>query len=78
MNWAQILQILVMEGVEKVPGGVGLVLRLVVKYGPDVAKFLISKFSAGTSPTPAEFDELIALISKPGESYFPPAKSPTA
>lgn len=50
-----------------------IIAQLLLKYGPDVAAFWRKVFVTGTLPTDAEWDTLLALIDKSGESYFKPA-----
>ena len=49
-----------------------IVAGLLLKYGPDVAKFFRDAFAKKTLPTDAEWAELDAILLKTGESYFAP------
>lgn len=47
-----------------------MVAGLLIKYGPEVANLIISKWNAGKSVTIEEWNELLALASKTAESQL--------
>ena len=49
---------------------VTLILQLLVKYGPDVAKWATKLVQKKSLPTDAEWAEIEAILAKPGASYF--------
>lgn len=49
---------------------VAIVAGLLLRYGPEVAKFFRDAFAKKTPPTAAEWAELDAILQKTGESYF--------
>lgn len=55
---------------------VALILQLLVKYGPDVAKWATKLIQKKSLPTDAEWAEVEAILNKTGASYFEPRVTP--
>lgn len=47
-----------------------IIAGLLLRYGPEVAKFFREAFAKKTPPTAAEWAELDAILLKTGASYF--------
>ena len=53
-------------------GEIVIILQLLVKYGPEVAKWAQKLFTKGAMPTDADWAEIEKILEKTGESYFAP------
>ena len=49
-----------------------VVAQLLLKYGPDVAQAFVALLHKADPPKAEEWTAFFSLVSKSGESYFPP------
>jgi hypothetical protein len=46
------------------------IVRLLLTYAPEAVMFILKKLKANGPVTSTELDELLTMVSKPGNSYF--------